>query len=102
MDEQNTQTRLARVEERAKSNTHRLDNLEELSNSIHEQTATIKELVTELKYTNKSVSDHEERLDNIEKKPAKHMAAMTNAIISTIAGGIASAAVSALVIFLKG
>ena len=76
MSELTMPERMAKVEERAKSNTHRIDQLESLATEIHQQNIAITELCGELKRTNDNaektaaiVADHDDRLDAIESKP---------------------------------
>ena len=76
MSELTMPERMAKVEERAKSNTHRIDQLESLAAEIHQQNIAITELCGELKRTNDNaektaaiVADHDDRLDAIESKP---------------------------------
>lgn len=76
MSEMTMPERMAKVEERAKSNTHRIDQLESIAAEIHEQNIAITKLCGELKRTNDNaektaaiVADHDDRLDAIEGKP---------------------------------
>lgn len=92
--------RLTKVEERSKSNGHRLDKLEPIIDEIHTMSKTMVQLVEELKHTNVNVSalnDKVEKMDNrvdkMEKAPLDDMksykrTAITT-IISTLAGGFA-------------
>lgn len=92
--------RLARVEERAKSNTHRLDKLEPIVSEIHTMSNTMVQLVEEVKHTNDSVcvldgkiDRMDSRVDVMERAPAddvkKYKSTAITAIISTIAGALA-------------
>ena len=91
--------RLTALEERAKSNTKRLDRLEQLTDAIHEQNEAIRELVVELKHTNEHVADHDKRLTAIEKRPGERLSQIVTAIISAIAGALITGMVGAVVLF---
>ncbi len=72
--------KLTRVEERSKSNTHRLDKLEPIVDEIHTMSKTMVELVQEVKHTNEAVSGLDvkvdridSRVDEMEKAPAKEI-----------------------------
>lgn len=94
--------RLARVEERSKSNTHRLDKLEQIVNEIHTLSNTMIQLVEEVKHTNETVgtlNDKMDKMDNrvdaIERSPADdykvYKRSAVTAIISTAAGALVTA-----------
>ncbi len=93
--------RLAKVEERAKSNTHRLDKLEPIINEIHTMSNTMIQLVGEVKHTNETVNALDEkvgrideRVDEMERAPVEDVRAYkktaVTAVISTIAGALAT------------
>lgn len=97
----NHERRITAVEERAKSNTHRIDKLESVVEEIHTMSQTMVQLVEEVKHTNENVCALDEkvdrmdsRVDSIEKEPAEDLKKYKNtavtAIISTVAGALAS------------
>lgn len=101
MNEVDIERRLTEVTERAKSNTHRLDKLEPIVDEIHTMSKTMVQLVEEVKHTNETVSALDEkvdrmdsRVDTMERAPAEDMKKYRNtaatAVISTIAGALAS------------
>ena len=101
MNELDMERRLTEVTERAKSNTHRLDKLEPIVNEIHTMSATMVQLVGEVKHTNDTVCALDEkidrmdaRVDEMERAPAedvkKHKTTAVTAIISTISGAFAT------------
>ena len=100
-DSRNHERRLTAVEERAKSNTHRIDKLESVVEEIHTMSQTMVQLVEEVKHTNDNVCALDEkvermdsRVDSIEREPGKDLKKYKNtavtAIISTVAGALAS------------
>lgn len=101
MNEVDIEHRLTEVDQRAKSNTHRLDKLEPIVSEIHTMSATMVQLVNEVKHTNETVSSLDEkvdrmdsRVDEMERTPAKDAKTYKNtaitAMISTAAGALAS------------
>ena len=97
MNEIDIEHRLTEVENRAKSNTHRLDKLEPIVDEIHTMSNTMVQLVQEVKHTNETVNSldakvdrMDSRVDDMEKAPAKdakaYKSTAVTAIISTIAG----------------
>lgn len=97
----NHERRITEVEQRAKSNTHRLDKLEPIIDEIHTMSQTMVKLVEEVKHTNETVCALNEkvdrmdsRVDDIERAPAedakKYKQTAVTAIISTIAGAFAT------------
>lgn len=101
MNEIDIEHRLTDVENRARSNTHRLDKLEPIVAEIHTMSNTMVQLVQEVKHTNETVNNldakvdrMDSRVDDMEKAPAedakKYRTTAITAIISTVAGAIAT------------
>ena len=101
MNEIDIEHRLTDVENRSKSNTHRLDKLEPIIDEIHTMSNTMVQLVQEVKHTNETVKNldakvdrMDSRVDDMEKAPAKdaktYKTTTITAIISTIAGAFAT------------
>lgn len=93
--------RLTKVEERAKSNTHRIDKLELIVSEIHTMSETMVQLVEEVKHTNdnvctldKKIDSMDARVDIMERAPVedvkKYKTTAVTAIISTISGAFAT------------
>ena len=111
MDEAEMTQRLVKAEERGKSNTHRLDKLEPLVHEIHTMSNTMVQLVEELRHTNEAVSSLDEKVDRMdsrvdvmERAPADDAKAykrtMVTAIISTVAGALATGMIVLIAQFL--
>lgn len=94
-----TERRLTKVEDRAKSNTHRIDKLEPIVGEIHTMSKTMVQLVEEVKHTNNSVCNLDKkidsmdaRVDDMERAPAedvkKYKSAVVNTIIGTVVGAL--------------
>ena len=101
MNEIDIEHRLTDVENRARSNTHRLDKLEPIVDEIHTMSNTMVQLVQEVKHTNETVNNldakvdrMDSRVDDMEKAPAedakKYRTTAITAIISTVAGALAT------------
>ena len=87
------QVQLAHLEEREKSNTHRIDKLEEEVSEIKDLTIAVKEIATETKHMREEQNNMSKRLSTIEEKPAKNW----DKIITTTVGTIVGALVGALI-----
>lgn len=101
MDEIAIEHRITEIEQRAKSNSHRLDKLEPIVEEIHTMSNTMVQLVQEVKNTNETVNSLDEkvdrmdsRVDDMERAPAedakKYKTTAITAIISTLAGALAT------------
>ena len=104
--------RLTEVEQRSKSNTHRLDKLEPIVNEIHTMSNTMVQLVEEIKHTNESVcaldakvDRMDSRVDEMERAPAenvkKYKTTAATAIISTISGAFATGLIMMIAQYIK-
>ena len=94
MQETEIVQRLAIVEEGRKSNTKRIDELEEEMKDNRELTVAVKEIATEIKHLREEQTDMNKRLKEIEDKPAQKWDKVTMTIIATVVGGIIGALIS--------
>ena len=85
--------RLIKVEERAKSNTNRLNEHDKKLENIHDLTVAVKEIAMETKATREDVNDMNSRLKTVEEKPAKNWDKVISTIIGTEVGAIAGAVI---------
>jgi uncharacterized coiled-coil protein SlyX len=83
--------RFIQVEERCKSNTHRLDNLEKLVDAVNQQNKCIAELVVELRHMNDHLKAQDCRLAEVEKIPKTRWNQVVAAIIASLIGGLIGA-----------
>ena len=88
MNETEMEHRLTEVEARAKSNTHRIDKLEKVSN-------TMIQLVEEVKHTNETVSSLDQkvekmdsRVDEMESAPGKEWSNAKRTVFNTVVGAV--------------
>ena len=96
--------RLTEVEQRSKSNSHRIDNLEPIVNEIHTMSNTMVQLVQEVKHTNEAVSTIDKkvdrmdsRVDEMEKAPGKEWSNVKKAAITTILGAVIGFLIAGLI-----
>lgn len=96
--------RLVKVEERSKSNSHRLDKLEHIADEIHSLTVAIAELAQGVNHTNETVSGLDEKVDRInwrvdemESTPAKEYKQFKNNVRDKIVGIIAGFFIAGLI-----
>lgn len=80
--------KLIAVEQRSKSNTHRIDAMEENQKAIQDMAASIRELAVEMRNMKEDQSEIFDRLANIERKPADRLNTIATAIISAVAGAL--------------
>lgn len=80
--------RLVEVEQRSKSNTKRLDNLESKVDDIHNLTLSVREIATEMKAMREDMNNIDKRVLAIEDKPNKKLDSMWGYIVSAIISGL--------------
>lgn len=95
MNEIEYEHRMTELEQRAKSNTHRLDKLEPIVEEIHTMSNTMVQLVQEVKHTNETVNNldakvdrMDSRVDEMEKAPAKEWSNAKKTVFNTILGAV--------------
>lgn len=112
MNEVDIEHRLTEIEQRSKSNSHRLDELEPIVGEIHTMSKTMVELVGEVKHTNENVCTLDEkidrmdsRVDNMERAPADNIAkykiAAITAIITMVATTLGTGVINMLTQYMK-
>ena len=76
--------KLVEIEARSKSNTHRIDKLEELTNTIQSLAITMNNTVNEIKYMREDVTSLDDRLGKIENEPVKRYNKFKDVIITSM------------------
>lgn len=89
--------KLAAVEQRASSNTHRLNDIDDLVKSIHSISTSVQIMATELKTLTAKVNKVEEDMEAIKSKPNKLLDSLTDKSLGYIITAIL-AAVMALIL----
>ncbi len=91
MSEHELFERVASVESRCKSNTHRLDSLEENSAVMQQMALAVRELATEMKNMKEEQREIFTRLDEVEKRPIERFETIIKtaltAVVSAVLGG---------------
>lgn len=82
--------KLIEIEQRSKSNTKRIDTLEEKQDDIHTLALSVKELAMETKEMRKDLNKIDERVHLIEDKPSKRLDLIWGYIMSAVIGGAIS------------
>lgn len=100
--EQNTEM-LIQTSERAKSNSHRLDELEEQNKVLNELVVSVKLMAQSTDQMAKELASQGKRLEKLEQQPGERWKMMiktiSTTVISTLVGGVVGALVAVL---LKG
>ncbi len=87
--------RVTAVEQRCKSNGHRIDKVEQEQAVIHELAASIRVMASEQKHTSDTIREVKEdvsrldgKVDALELKPGKRWESIVDKIIWAVAGAI--------------
>ena len=80
--------RLTEVEERSKSNTHRLDEVEKRQDTLDELVGTVKVLATREEVVESDVKEIKSDVKNLTLKPAKRWDSLVEKIIMTVTAAI--------------
>ena len=80
--------RLVETEARSKSNTKRLNSLEDKVEDIHNLTLSVREIATEMKMMREDMNKIDKRVLAIEDKPSKRMEQIWSNIVSALIGGL--------------
>lgn len=95
MNETEMEHRLTEVEARSKSNTHRIDKLERVTEEIHTMSNTMIQLVEEVKHTNETVSSLDQkvekmdgRVNDMERAPGKEWSNAKRTVFNTVVGAV--------------
>lgn len=80
--------RLTRVEDRAKSNTHRIEKLEKSTEAINKLATSMEVMATKQNEVAENVGKLTDKVTEIEHRPAKRWDSIINAILTTITGAI--------------
>lgn len=83
--------KLVEVEQRSKSNTKRLDNIDRQIEEMHELMKTVASLTTEIRYMREEFNDGLSRLSKLEKRPLEKYDNIMKYIATTILGLIIGA-----------
>ncbi len=95
MNEVEIEHRITELEQRSRSNTHRIDKLEPIVDEIHTMSNTMVQLVQEVKHTNDAVGGLDQkvdrldsRVDDMERAPGQEWSSAKKTIFNTILGAV--------------
>lgn len=80
--------RLTEVEERSKSNQHRIDDIEKRQDNLEELTGTVKVLALREENVEKTVNEIKGDVKELTNKPVKRWDGVVDKAISAVVGGI--------------
>ena len=80
--------RLTEVEDRAKSNSHRLDEVEKRQDNLEELVGSVKVLATKQESVEQDVKEIKSDVKNLTSKPAKRWEGVVEKIIFTVVGAV--------------
>lgn len=83
--------RLTEVEQRSKSNSHRIENIEKMTEEIHELSKTMVVLCEHIKNTNDTVENLRDDVNNLKQEPGERWKASTKALFNAALGAIGTA-----------
>ena len=93
--------RLAEVDQRGKSNSHRIDDLEKRADTLQELTTSVKLLAANMERMASEQMKQGGRLTALEKQPGERWNSMTRTIftsaVSTLSGGLVGALVAMMI-----
>lgn len=88
--------RLAEVDQRGKSNTHRIDDLEKRADTLQELTTSVKLLAANMERMASEQMKQGDRLTALEKQPGERWNSMTRTIFTTVVSALAGGLVAVL------
>ena len=88
--------RLAEVDQRGKSNTHRIDDLEKRTDTLQELTTSVKLLAANMERMASEQMKQGDRLTALEKQPGERWNSMTRTIFTTVVSALAGGLVAVL------
>lgn len=107
MNQEEMAVKLAEVEQRSKSNTHRINELAEEIDAVNRLATAVEVMATEQKYQTEamsnikqSVTDLDKKVDAIERKPGKRWDGIVDKFIGGLVGALAAAAFAGIVYLL--
>lgn len=83
--------------QRCKSNSHRLDVLEQNYQLLHQMASNLEVLANEQGHISKKVEEIDDKVQRIEAKPGKRWNAMVNAILTGAVGVLVGALIGLVV-----
>lgn len=89
--------RVRAVEERSKSNTHRIDAFEKLADEMHSMAKSIAVMAQQLSHNNEHLDSLSTRVGELEKRPGALWDKLIGGIVGAAATGLVGAIVALLI-----
>ena len=86
--------RLTAVEDRSKSNTHRIDRLEKTTSALNSLATSVAVMANEQKRMGENLEKVTEAIETIEAKPGKRWESITEKIILCVVAALVGAALA--------
>lgn len=107
MNEQEMAVKLAEVDARSRSNTHRLDEMDEKVDTLNRLATAVEVMATEQRHQTETMVEIKtdvaalgQKVDTIEKKPGKRWDGMVDKFIYGIVGALTTALAGGLIYLL--
>lgn len=88
MTNEEISVKLTEVDQRSKSNTHRIDKLEQSTAALNELTTAVKVMVTKQEYIADKVDSLDTKVTEIECKPGKRWDALVEKLVWAVAAAL--------------
>ena len=82
------QTKIAEIEARSKSNTHRIDDLEADNKALHRLATSVEVLATKQEAIEANVSEIKDDVKSLKAIPGGKWEALVKTILTALAGGL--------------
>lgn len=96
MNEAELEHRLTEIEQRSKSNTKRIDKLEQIQSELKAISTTLVKVGDKVEYLGKSVNSLTRKVEATEEQPKKTLGTIKSAIITSIISGLIAVAISVI------
>lgn len=94
MDNNDYVERLVKVEQRASSNSHRIEAVEKNQEAINRLATSVEVMVTEQKHTNEKLDSVSDKVDTLERRPGDRWNTATVAAITALVAGVVGYVIS--------
>lgn len=101
MNEAELEHRLTEIEQRSKSNTRRIDKLEQIQSELKAISTTLVKVGDKVEYLGKSVNSLTRKVEATEEQPKKTLGTIKSAIITSIISGLIAIAISMIFAVIK-
>lgn len=101
MNDAELEHRLTEIEQRSKSNTKRIDKLEQIQSELKAISTTLVKVGDKVEYLGKSVNSLTRKVEATEEQPKKTLGTIKSAIITSIISGLIAIAISVIFAVIK-